>query len=813
MTDSLLSRFTHALTAGSACATPVATAAFIGTPGFIADDIVSGATAGVVCGTAGFFGIDIKSAILSGWYGAQPSLIETVKQSAPNILNNTCEAIYSNSTIVPPVFETVTSSAKPISLISDKAFNIAPTLITHASETSVAIYTGLTNSLESAYSNNLPQDILVNTASNAKSIYDAMPYVPYVSEALRAQPILTTLAAYNGYNAIKNGTSVLAAVADTAVRGYALPMIARAGAEMLSNATGGVVSSDMINIPAQMGTQVLYAKAKNAYHYYSLTSAPKQGHTPTVQNLIQIPSSLIGVQNQNHHFNLVHISIQMDMKPESNLDLQNEYGETRLMLAAREGNLDLIKTLIQAGVNLNLQNKHGETALIVAAKNGYTDIVDALIQAGANLDLQDNSARNGGRFERAVGHTALMWAAHHGHIDIVNALLQAGANLNLQQACGSSALNCAAPHGHTAIVNALIQAGAKLDFRGFFDDGTTPLMDALFRNHPDIANALIQAGANLDLQTAYGTTALIIAVCCGYTDIVNVLIQAGANLDLQDEDGETALTDGAKRHYSNPHILKALIQAGAKLDLQDNWGKTVLMTVAERKQTDAVNALIQAGANLNLQDENGDTALILAVKKEDTDTVNALIQAGANLNVQDKNGDTALIWAIKNSDRWKYPIITALIQAGADLTLMNNAGKTALILANERWQNENVTFSLLSAMKLHEITAAIQDYPQLNPVVNRFKAEVLNIKDKMFHTLRALVQNEPMKGNDFSANLVNLPLEMKTVILSHFDYPVWYARKEQDLIRQSYKVSKIIEDRQESDEKAQVAEMKKVRLT
>lgn len=242
MSDSLFSRFTDALTTGSACATSFATTSFIVTPGFIADDIVNGATAGVVCGTASFFGIDIKNTILSSWYGVQPTLLETVKQSVPNLLNNTCDAIYSNVSFIPNVIKNTCDAIYSNS-------TIVPTVLETVSQMDKnTITTDILPTNQILYT---AHDVLVHAGNGARSVYDATPYVPYVSEALRAaKPILVVFAVENAYNAVKNGTSLLAAVADTAVRGYALPIIARSSAEMISNVTG--LSAEMVNLSVQL---------------------------------------------------------------------------------------------------------------------------------------------------------------------------------------------------------------------------------------------------------------------------------------------------------------------------------------------------------------------------------------------------------------------------------------------------------------------------------------------------------------------------------------------------------------------------------
>lgn len=50
---------------------------------------------------------------------------------------------------------------------------------------------------------------------------------------------------------------------------------------------------------------------------------------------------------------------------------------------------NIIKTLINAGVDIDAQNKFGETALILAAQNGNAEQVQLLLQAGANPYLRN----------------------------------------------------------------------------------------------------------------------------------------------------------------------------------------------------------------------------------------------------------------------------------------------------------------------------------------------------------------------------------------------------------------------------------------
>uniref|UniRef100_A0A1X7T743 Uncharacterized protein n=1 Tax=Amphimedon queenslandica TaxID=400682 RepID=A0A1X7T743_AMPQE len=50
------------------------------------------------------------------------------------------------------------------------------------------------------------------------------------------------------------------------------------------------------------------------------------------------------------------------------------YGDTALIVAAREGNCDVVELLLKKGANPSHSNYSGNTALIAAAERGHYDI-------------------------------------------------------------------------------------------------------------------------------------------------------------------------------------------------------------------------------------------------------------------------------------------------------------------------------------------------------------------------------------------------------------------------------------------------------
>ena len=59
-----------------------------------------------------------------------------------------------------------------------------------------------------------------------------------------------------------------------------------------------------------------------------------------------------------------------------------------LLEAARVGNTETVKALIDAGADVNARLKSGTTALMIASGSGHTETVRALIDAGADVNAR-----------------------------------------------------------------------------------------------------------------------------------------------------------------------------------------------------------------------------------------------------------------------------------------------------------------------------------------------------------------------------------------------------------------------------------------
>ena len=117
--------------------------------------------------------------------------------------------------------------------------------------------------------------------------------------------------------------------------------------------------------------------------------------------------------------------------------------------AAEQGDIATVRALLAKGADLQAQDTFGATALMLAARGGHMAMVRALLEHGADVQAQDT-----------FGATALIRAAEAGDLAMVSTLLEHGADVQASDAFGQTALMAATTQGHTAVMRVLRAASA-----------------------------------------------------------------------------------------------------------------------------------------------------------------------------------------------------------------------------------------------------------------------------------------------------------------------------------------------------------------
>ena len=387
---------------------------------------------------------------------------------------------------------------------------------------------------------------------------------------------------------------------------------------------------------------------------------------------------------------------------------QNRKGETLLIRAIYDGDVDLVRHLAQKCVNCSGLEKPDITLLLAASEKDYIKIMLILFDAGADpsasplrWDQQHNMLCHAicdsdieavkllltsvvGTYDLPLHSIAadnnavmLLFLLEHGVGD-VSAVDDEGRSA-LQYAIDNNALG----ENITAVLAALLDHGAAIDHRS--DNGTTALHCAIEQNDMPAALLLLDRGANATIANDNGQMAVHYWACRtdSRAEVLTALLTHGASVDTMNGRGKTPLHCAANRRYYYHGLvqdasasLAALLDHGAAIDHRTrDDGKTALHYAVADGDTPAALFLIGRGANVALVDVRGETALHNACSAE---VVTALLAHGALVNAVDRNGKTPLHFVTRRNFMVTVPAATALLEAGANVNATDANGDTPL---------------------------------------------------------------------------------------------------------------------------------------
>lgn len=166
--------------------------------------------------------------------------------------------------------------------------------------------------------------------------------------------------------------------------------------------------------------------------------------------------------------------------------------------AIERNDIKQVRTWLNEGLDPEFQTNLLGTGLMIAAWNGNIEIMALFIERGANPRRVNSS-----------GEQALQLAAWNGHMDAVKWLLAHGAPLN-REGNNWSALHYAVFNGHQELAKYLIERGAEVNARS--PNRSTPLMLAAREGREDLTKMLLESGADRRLKSDWGDDALTMAM-------------------------------------------------------------------------------------------------------------------------------------------------------------------------------------------------------------------------------------------------------------------------------------------------------------
>src|SRR5205085_5939900 len=244
-------------------------------------------------------------------------------------------------------------------------------------------------------------------------------------------------------------------------------------------------------------------------------------------------------------------------------------GLTALVFAAREGDLESAKLLVEAGADVNQTTEYGWTPLLTATNNRHYVLGKYLMEHGADVNkankgnwtplylATDNRNIEGGDYP--------VPKPDMDHLAYIELLLEHGADPNAR-----------------AKDNTLTRTIFTMQW--FFEDGCTPFVRAAQSSDTELMQLLLDWGADPFIPTAFGDTALTAAGGIGWVEgvtyerspkenfeAIKMLVYLGLDVNAANRDGRTPLMGAALKGRNE--VVQFLVDHGAKLDARDRGSR------------------------------------------------------------------------------------------------------------------------------------------------------------------------------------------------------------------------------------------------
>ena len=255
-------------------------------------------------------------------------------------------------------------------------------------------------------------------------------------------------------------------------------------------------------------------------------------------------------------------------------------GMTPLLFAAREGNLEMARLLVDARADVNRPAANGTAPIVVAITNNHIGLAMFLLDQGADLDAADPFYKRTPLYAAVemrnpdyTRDTPPPVADARDPMELINTLLERGANPNAR--------------------------ANTTPFRGFYQvsanwanfDGQTPFLRAALSGDVTLMRRLLEYGADPNLGTNDGATPLMAVAGINwvvaqtysrsdqeYLDAARLCLERGNDVNAANSQGFTAMHGAANRGFDA--MITLLAERGAKVDVKDKQARTPL-TFAE----------------------------------------------------------------------------------------------------------------------------------------------------------------------------------------------------------------------------------------
>lgn len=296
---------------------------------------------------------------------------------------------------------------------------------------------------------------------------------------------------------------------------------------------------------------------------------------------------------------------------------------------------------------VNLHRLKGDSPLHMAARRGNCEAVRLLVENGANVDVCD--ARQVTPLQVAVAFEPLL------EFPVTKLLLHHGAALEHRTHLGDTAVILASVRGNTDLVRYLHDAGADLKVMNL--DSWTCLHFAACNGHLELFMWLVNHGLQLHAKNSLGCSAMQYASFrMPFSSFLLSLDFAFDNSETMNYASLAYASPRARTHvepaWLNKHFNMYLRRLGperllawANLEPTDSWSP--LCMLASIGQTLAVTNILRLGADVDFEGCPSGSALMVACAAGRIEPVKILVRHGASIYYSGPNGSRSAVDAAR----------------------------------------------------------------------------------------------------------------------------------------------------------------------
>ncbi|MGH9336004.1 MAG: ankyrin repeat domain-containing protein, partial [Vicinamibacteria bacterium] len=290
-------------------------------------------------------------------------------------------------------------------------------------------------------------------------------------------------------------------------------------------------------------------------------------------------------------------------------------GMTAFLLAARNGHVETVRSLLEGGADINQVSEGSKTSsLLIATMNGHFDLANHLLEKGANPNLANEPAG----VTPLYAAINLAWAPHTGypqptaqlqqkttHLELMKALLEKGADPNAR------------------LKKKVWFTGYNFDLSGFDEAGATPFWRAAYGSDVEALRLLKSFGADPNVATMTPAERPRVGdqqgrpmkdvsglkpVPVGGPALTPLHAASGAGF------GEGFALNDYRHHPAGfmPAVKYLVEECGADVNARDHEGSTPLHNAAARGDVEMIQYLVSKGADVKAVNREGQTTADMA---------------------------------------------------------------------------------------------------------------------------------------------------------------------------------------------------------